>query len=581
MALVNGTEYYFIDMQQASGGDTTRHLLKDTNGRAMIAPTEASSTAGAAHPKGSYFIYNGVLYQATADIAAGGTITPGTNCLEKPLGDAVFELQEDFDKVCETVASKNLLNPAEITEGYISPAGDASSNADYNHSGYIHVTPGQTLYFSYWENPIYSYIGRTMKARFLAAYDANKAVISAAGVEKQGSYTVPDGVAYIIISWSVATYEGRSLMVEVSETGITQYAPYGDTKTLDADIEIPNADQVASLLGNGGLSVTGAAMAQGDTITIDAAPRFVKKNVSLTFYGTLTGAFSSLTIGKGYTAYRGKWVVIDDTNITVYNDTTSTVIATEAHGLTISEYIAVNMRMGADGVCAISINTLSGTYTTTVNFGYEWNYAPFATVEQAMTGCKLSVMYEDLTCPLWIIGDSYCGVAENRVIGQLKALGYFGFCVDAIAGGEAYTGKSMIDDLLRMLALATPRVLIWAIGMNGSADSSMNVVNYLIPLCQQKGIVLILYKTPNVPGLLHNDLNAAIAATGLRYIDAYRAVGSDAEGNWYNGFLSQDEVHPTITGAKAIAMMYLSDAPEIMQYAGAGGVVSGEISGDQ
>lgn len=96
MALVNGTEYYFIDMQQASGGNTTRHLLKDTNGRAMIAPTEASSTASAAHAKGSYFIYGTTLYQATADIASGGTITPNTNCKAVALSSEVSDLKSAF-----------------------------------------------------------------------------------------------------------------------------------------------------------------------------------------------------------------------------------------------------------------------------------------------------------------------------------------------------------------------------------------------------------------------------------------------------------------------------------------------------
>lgn len=93
MALVNGTNYDHIDLHAASGGDVTRHKLQDTDGRAMVAPTEASSTASAAHPAGSYFIYNNKLYQATSDIASGGTITPNTNCKEAPLGASVSDLK--------------------------------------------------------------------------------------------------------------------------------------------------------------------------------------------------------------------------------------------------------------------------------------------------------------------------------------------------------------------------------------------------------------------------------------------------------------------------------------------------------
>ena len=52
----------------------------------MIAPTEESSTASSAHAIGNYFIYNGTLYRATADIAVGGTITPNTNCVAVTVG---------------------------------------------------------------------------------------------------------------------------------------------------------------------------------------------------------------------------------------------------------------------------------------------------------------------------------------------------------------------------------------------------------------------------------------------------------------------------------------------------------------
>lgn len=58
---------------------------------------------------------------------------------------------------------------------------------------------------------------------------------------------------------------------------------------------------------------------------------------------------------------------------------------------------------------------------------------------------------------------------------------------------------------------------------------------------------------------------------GLRYIDAAKAVGSNADGEWYgNGteydYQSTDNVHPSEYGAKAIATQFLIDFPEIMQY---------------
>lgn len=48
---------------------------------ANLAPVEESSTASQAYDAGALFLYNGLLYKATAAIAQGGTITPGTNCV--------------------------------------------------------------------------------------------------------------------------------------------------------------------------------------------------------------------------------------------------------------------------------------------------------------------------------------------------------------------------------------------------------------------------------------------------------------------------------------------------------------------
>lgn len=128
MALVNGTEYYFIDMQQASGGNTTRHLLKDTNGRSMIAPTEASSTASAAHAKGSYFIYGTTLYQATADIASGGTITPNTNCKAVALSAEVSDLKSNLQALYANAT--NFPDTANVRIGYtINNSGEKTGNA--------------------------------------------------------------------------------------------------------------------------------------------------------------------------------------------------------------------------------------------------------------------------------------------------------------------------------------------------------------------------------------------------------------------------------------------------------------------
>ena len=152
MATVNGTDYYFIDMQQASGGNITHHLLKDKAGRDAVAPTEASSTASAAHATGSYFFYNGVLYQATADIASGGTITPNTNCVAVNVGGEVSALKGAFNAVlCPAEFSPSITASSYITD---TGAAAAASSGKYARTSSLFNGYGTRIAIMM-DNPVY------------------------------------------------------------------------------------------------------------------------------------------------------------------------------------------------------------------------------------------------------------------------------------------------------------------------------------------------------------------------------------------------------------------------------------------
>ena len=88
----------------------------ETNAQAAlsyIGPSEASSTASAAHPAGSYFIYNGKLYKATAAISVGDTITSGTNCAQVSGGamGEVSDLKSAFDDLETTLTDEGIIAP--------------------------------------------------------------------------------------------------------------------------------------------------------------------------------------------------------------------------------------------------------------------------------------------------------------------------------------------------------------------------------------------------------------------------------------------------------------------------------------
>ncbi len=63
--------------------------------QSMIA-NEDSSTAEYAHTVGSYFRMNGVLYEATENIAIGDTITVGTNCKTAVVCDDIYAIKNNL-----------------------------------------------------------------------------------------------------------------------------------------------------------------------------------------------------------------------------------------------------------------------------------------------------------------------------------------------------------------------------------------------------------------------------------------------------------------------------------------------------
>ena len=137
--------------------------------------------------------------------------------------------------------------------------------------------------------------------------------------------------------------------------------------------------------------------------------------------------------------------------------------------------------------------------------------------------------------------------------------------------GEATTNALL--DLKSLLTIATPRFIVWAQGMNDHDTSSavnstwLEGVEELIEICESKGITLILAKIPNVAHTSYNNVkkNAWVQASGYRYVDFNKAIGAADEpgATWPEGWLSNDNVHPTEMGARVLAGQIMLDVPEL------------------
>lgn len=406
---------------------------------------------------------------------------------------------------------------------------------------------------------------------------------STSGIVNVG--TISTGVLYLT-SNTGGTYTGDCYVFDVTNNSELKTfllaLSYGDIEPLLGHLVLGKVPALTSeLLNDSGfvsadnmpeikngvleLASPATSMNSGETINISSFPHYLNKDLGIVFYGTFS-TFTSLRIGIGYQEYRGRWIEIDGTNLVIKMANTAeteTIVSTNAHGLTFSDYISVSYYVDDDGVESIAIGTNGGTYTTTGN-SFMHNGTLFAYAGQSMSNVVFSGIAGGAKKPLWVFGDSYLGFVNDRVMGNLRTLGFTkGICVNALAGlfpGQAY------EDLQRMLAISTPKILIWALGMN-SDGLYRTTLQQVVALCDEKNIELILYLCPSVPGKDREFVRTAVEGTGLRAINANLAVGASADGStWYSGYLSDDNVHPTQLGAMALAMRYLVDAPEIMQY---------------
>ena len=106
-----------------------------------------------------------------------------------------------------------------VSDGYMDLNGNAYDNSSYVHTDMVPVSEGDTV-------KTYSMLGGTFTSRpqrFVTAFDESGNAISVSGAENSNSYTVPAGVASVVISVNAAT----NYMVTKNYIA-TAYEPYYD-----------------------------------------------------------------------------------------------------------------------------------------------------------------------------------------------------------------------------------------------------------------------------------------------------------------------------------------------------------------
>lgn len=213
----------------------------------------------------------------------------------------------------------------------------------------------------------------------------------------------------------------------------TQYEPF---LNIDArkDLEKLNnigvddikktTDLVKVIRGKSGVVSKVQSAIAYQAIRVDTVPENIKKNNSMSLHAQFDGSFVSAFIGKGEGSYRGSWLRIDRQTIEwhVFEGSDIKKI-TVNHTLNISKFIAVTLTVDENAVGHLSINSVDGTFSTDIQMNYEMNGVLFAKFGMNVTDVSIGYSSSDFQKPIWLFGDSYFGVATNRILGNLKMLG--------------------------------------------------------------------------------------------------------------------------------------------------------------
>ena len=479
------------------------------------------------------------------------------------LSDDLSDLKSDLNKAV-TITNPNLYNiddPDLLDGKYLNPNGTLESYAGRLVTGYIPVQAGKKVTISRQVNGN----AEAFPYSAICLYNASKSVVTG-GNYNQYTFTIPSGVNYVRITIA-NNFVG--VQIELTDDGVpTKYYPYGEYAIrLNDDVVVkgipPVKTKYAKVDGN---------LSSGGILKIPSAKTNIRKGERIVFSGDFT-TFDVVVLGlcsdpNNVQETKINFITVDGSSLS-YSNSSSAAVTVE-HGLTIESNIQIIYELGATGT--VKVTLISNGVSYTHEFQYvRWGIGlPFAYVSASMD-CSITWTCADICKNIWLFGDSYISPYPERWVYYLNQHGYDkNVLLDGFAGEGSTNARISLGNLVQF---GTPKYAVWCMGMNDGSDTNANTPSaswtnerdHFLNYCNSNDIEPIFATIPNVPSILHTGKNAWVKASGYRYIDFAQAVGATAANStWYDGMLSDDNVHPTVKGAKALFARVLLDLPEIM-----------------
>ena len=292
----------------------------------------------------------------------------------------------------------------------------------------------------------------------------------------------------------------------------------------------------------------------------------IKQFYTIAFSGKIV-KFDTLTIGKGSGRYLTSNLIITPDSIIANRVTNVTARTAIKHQLKLKNDISIKIERG---LISSTVTIINETDTLSFSSDFIGMNQPF--IHSSGTEIKVDTfefICEDYNSDVFVFGDSYVSSANpSRWPYYVNSAGYQFLC-DGLPGGKS---KDSYDFINAAFSIHKPKYAIWCLGMNDKSDAERvpneewkSYVKKVMDLCAKHNVTLILSTVPTVEIRNNRGKNDFVRASGYRYIDFDDAV-SDGEGNWKEGMLAKDGVHPAEIGAKAMADRFMADFPEIKNY---------------
>lgn len=472
----------------------------------------------------------------------------------------ITDLKADLDESVNALAIETQNTVTDVialtwTENYyVDPAdGQVKSNSNREYSNKVSVNPGDviTLYRES-DGAAFATIG------FIAAYYNDVLIPEKGASSVSNRWTVPDGVDAIIMTIAKAYGNATGDRTYTDTTLIPKLAP--DVDTLYNIVAPSKPGRIAYSFG---VSANG---------TFTGTDDFQDEcGYRICFDAKITSITGEVKIGKGIEQTYGGGIGFDGTNLYQYFSTSTSPTRTQAHGLTLKDYVSITLDVDYSSRAVVTISTNGGMYTWTIPV---WrSYYGVLTVESAnvLTGCVLSYTSACAKKDIWVFGDSYISYRDaTRWMYYLVQTGHTDYLINGYPGRNSSQALAALKVALKMNHI--PKTLIWLLGMNDKDGADTPNANWktsveeVMEICEQNHIELILATIPNVPSTnTKNTLkNAYVVESGYRYIDFANAISADGSSTWYDGMLSSDNVHPDVQGAIALYSCAVTEVPELI-----------------